>query len=67
MTGHQTWKFDCIDQNSSLSLPIVTNKKIQISFCKIRRKKEDYVKGLPKSFYLNGNTIGFRQEIYQVE
>lgn len=65
MTGHQTWKFDCIDQNSSLSLPIV--RKIQISFCKIRRKKEDYVKGLPKSFYLNGNTIGFRQEIYQVE
>ena len=65
MTGHQTWKFDCIDQNSSLSLPIV--RKIQISFCKIRRKKEDYVEGLPKSFYLNGNTIGFRQEIYQVE
>ena len=27
MTGHQTWKFDCIDQNSSLSLPIVTNEK----------------------------------------
>ena len=63
VTGGPTWRFDCFDQNSSLSLPIVTNeKKIQISFCKNRRKKEDYtlyVKVLPKNFYLNGNTIGF--------
>jgi len=42
-------------------------KQVQISFRKIRRNKWSYAKILPKRIHLNGNTIGFCQQIKKLE
>lgn len=42
-------------------------KKFQISFYKILRNKQYYVKILPKRFRLNGKTIGFRLHIQKLQ
>ena len=62
MAGCQTWRFDCIDHFQWRPM----KKKFKFRFVKSGEKKEEYVKVLPESFYLNSNTIGFCQEIYQL-
>ena len=42
-------------------------KKFKISFYKILRNKQYYVKILPKRFRLNGKTIGFRLHIQKLQ
>lgn len=56
-------------QGRRSTLSVLTESKVEIpkkspiSFYKILRNKQYYVKILPKGFRLNGKTIGFRLQI----